>query len=102
MTFKMEKTGKHLRATALHEGAEERMRALQALSYGFNTGSHSALARMLLATLGGSASSQDLLTLPDMENAKGSAQIKTGQVAHAMQESANDMFYRDNEASTGR
>lgn len=100
MTFESEKTGQYLRAKALKEGAEDRVRALQALNHGYGTGSHAALAKMLLATLGGktldSAQIEDAVELPDTVPA-----VIT-QVAHSMQQSANDSDYQVKEASSQR
>jgi len=100
MTIEMERTARHLRSKALQEGSEERMRALQALSYGYGTGSHANLARMLLATLGGNTPSDIQLKQPDLDSINLAAIRTVGKVAQAMQASANDGFYDSTEASS--
>ncbi|MFK7995516.1 MAG: hypothetical protein AB8B87_15380 [Granulosicoccus sp.] len=101
MTFESDKTGRHLRAKALHEGSEERMRALQALSHGYGVGSQAALAKLLLATLGGSGLSDEGMATEGAVHAYQNATAATMQVAQPMQSSANDTYHPVKEATIG-
>jgi hypothetical protein len=94
MTFQSDKTGEHLRSQALQQGTEERMRAVQALSHGYGTGSKAAIASLLLATLGGTKS--------DVERGVVNQPVGMfhGVVAEPMQASANDESYAVEAKST--
>ncbi|MFK7858084.1 MAG: hypothetical protein AB8B64_04670 [Granulosicoccus sp.] len=90
MTIETRMTGQYLRSVALHEGAGERMRALQALSHGYGTGSNAALARLLLASLGGKDLSFELSVPPGITYSENGTTGTIGQIAQPLQECAND------------
>lgn len=96
MTFKSEKTGEHLRAQAMTADVEERLRALHCLSHGYGKGSEAALARLLLATFGGStASGENVADEDNKPSLRGTvAMTAVEQVAEPMQSCANDMSYK--------
>jgi len=101
MSFKSGKTGQHLRAQALEAGKQERMRALQALSHQYGTGSRAILAEVLLATLGGESadnSEGDSVALNGVISTDDIRFVAMGQVADSMHDSANDAEHQNQEA----
>ena len=95
MPLESEKTRQHLRDQWVMQGKEERLRAIQALSYGYGTGSKAALATLLKAALGGVNGSGE------ESGVEITANLPTlmGQVAEPMQHGANDPVFDSLEAS---
>jgi len=91
MDFKARNTALHLRAEVVEKGASERMRAIQALSYGYGTGSQATLSALLLASLGGPLeqpiSDRRKTEEPDIKKLP---EATVGAIAMPMQSSAND------------
>ena len=101
MTVETDKTCQHLRDQLVMKGEQERLRAMQALSYGYGTGSKAALATLLKAALGGAPHTDELLVAESDENKQPGAASLMGQIAEPMQHSANDSIFDTQEALTG-
>lgn len=103
MTINIERTARHLREHVVAQGADERMRAMQALSAGYLNDSRGVLSELLLATLGGvpAASDAAVATTNTRIGAmqRQPATMRVGQVVTSGQMSANDSIYEDKEAS---
>lgn len=93
MSFKTEKTGKHLRSMVVEKGTEERMRAMQALSHHYGTGSSATLAKLLMATLGHESDEPSAAETGITAGLVHSRNLVVGQVAEPMLNGANDSDY---------
>jgi hypothetical protein len=93
MSINIEKTAEHLRKQLLEKGAEERHRAIQALSSNYLNDSRASLANMLLASLGGRVDATSGFTVGM------SPPAFVGKVAPAMQASSNDPEHGETKAS---
>jgi len=106
MSFETEKTRQHLRDQLVTLGEQERLRAMQALSCNYGTGSKAALATLLRAALGGvdessEQQSSEQAVLESDANTTARRPFLSGQIAEPMQSSANDPVFGVVEASTG-
>lgn len=101
MPLETDKTRQHLREQVLMQGEQERLRAMQALSHSYGTGSKAALATLLKAALGGVRGASELLVPESGMNSQAKRLAVFGQVAEPQQPSANDSIFDEPEVSTG-
>lgn len=101
MPFEADKTRQHLRERIVAQGEQERLRAMQALSHSYGTGSKAALATLLKAALGGVQGDDQLLVSELEMSTEGKMHSRVGTVAEPLQNSANDSIFETPEVSTG-
>lgn len=101
MPIETDKTSQHLRDQLVVRGEQERLRAMQALSHSYGTGSKAALATLLKAALGGVQGSDELLVPESDVTPATNLPTVFGQIAEPMQPSANDAIFDTPEVSAG-